>query len=218
MRAAVLLAAFALALAGAATAGAHSRDPTQRHTAADTQKAKSLALRRSDLNKGWTTDKPVKPAPPCTAGPDESKLVQTARVDPSFTWKDGVTNIGSEVDIFRSAREARTDWNLSTVKLMGTCLLQSARAGAKGKLRFSLVSEKRLPPPTSAPRGLHFRFVLDVTAKQKVRLVADVLALNRGRVTVVLHTLTVQSPLPAVVVDSLLGVLADRLNASGVTA
>ena len=45
MRAAALLAVVALALCAAATAAAHSKDPTQRHTVADTKRAKALALR-----------------------------------------------------------------------------------------------------------------------------------------------------------------------------
>ena len=47
----------------------------------------------------------------------------------------------------------------------------------------------------------------------------DVVALGRGRVTVVLYALTVRAPLPAAVVKSLTGVLASRLSAGqGITA
>jgi hypothetical protein len=35
----------------------------------------------------------------------------------------------AEVDISRSAREAQEDWRASTLDLMATCLLQSARVG-----------------------------------------------------------------------------------------
>jgi hypothetical protein len=218
MRVLALAALVLVALAAAGTAAAHSKDPTQRHTAADTKRANALALRRSDLAAGWTADKPTKPSPPCTAGPDESKLIQTARVDPSFTWKDGVTNIGSEVDIFRSAREARFDWRISTLSLMTTCLLQSARAGVGKQVHVSLVSAKRLPPPTVAERGLHYRFVLDLRSTRTLQLVAEVVAIGRGRATVVLHTLTVRSPLPAAVLNTLVGVLGGRLGAGGITA
>jgi hypothetical protein len=51
-----------------------------------------------------------------------------------------------------------------------------------------------------------------------VQLVAGVVALGRGRVTLVLHTLTVRTPLPASVVNTLVGVLAGRLNAGSLTA
>ena len=184
------------------------------------KRAAGLALQRKDLAAGWKLDPPAKPAPPCTAGPDESNLVQTAKVDPSFTWKDGVTNVGAEVDFFRTAAEARKDWNLSTFALLKTCLLQSARAGVGKSVKVSIVSAQRLAAPGSTERSLHYRFVFSLRSKQTARLVTDVVALGRGRVTVVLHTLTVTSPLPPAVVSALVQVLAQRLNASkgGVTA
>jgi hypothetical protein len=217
IRAVLLVCTVALAAAAAAQA----RDPAQHHTAADMKRAKALALRRSDLAAGWTTEKPSKPTPPCTAGPDESKLVQTARVDPSFTWKDGITSVGSEIDIFRSAREARLDWKYSTIGLMSTCLLQSAHATLAKSVHMTLKSAKRLPPPKGVERGLHYRFVFTLHSKQTVELVADVVAIGRGRISSVLHTLTVRAPLPPVVVNSLVGVLAHRLGTtspSGPTA
>ena len=219
IRAAAVAALLTFALAaGAGAAPAPSRDPQQRHTAADMKRAAALALRRTDLAAGWKADKPQKPSPPCTAGPDESKLVQTARIDPSFTWKDGVTNVGSEVDIFRSAPEARQDWRLSTLDLMSTCLLQSARAGVGAGVRVALVSATKLAAPKDVQRSLHYRLVFALKSTRSVTLVADIVALGRGRVTVVLHTLTVKTALPPTVVSALVGVLAGRLGTSGITA
>jgi hypothetical protein len=207
-------------LASSAVAATDPRQPRQKHTAADMRRATALALRRSDLAASWKKDKPAKPEPPCTVGPDESKLVQTAKVDPSFTWTDGVTNVGSEVDLFRTAAEARQDWQASTPRLIGTCLLQSARTGAGKSLRVRLLSTKRLAAPRNVERGLHYRFVFALRAKRTAQLVVEIVALGRGRTTVVLHTLTVRSPLPASVVNALAGVLATRLNAGhgGITA
>ena len=109
---------------------------------------------------------------------------------------------------------------LSTLALVKTCLLQSARAGVGKKIAVRIVSASALKPPKSIERSLHFRFVLELRSKQTARLVADVVALGRGRTTVVLHTLTVRSPLPSSVVGALVKVLADRLNAGkgGITA
>jgi hypothetical protein len=39
--------------------------------------------------------------------PDESALVQTAKIDPSFGWKDNLTRLGSQVDIFQTAAMAQ---------------------------------------------------------------------------------------------------------------
>jgi hypothetical protein len=221
VRLALLLLVAALAVPTVALAGpVDPKAPRQRHVAADMKKAAKLTLRRTDLAAGWKLDPPAKPGPYCTAGPDESKLVQTAKVDPSFTWKDNVTNVGSEVDVFRTAAEARKDWRLSTLALVKTCLLQSARAGVGKNVAVNMVSAKKLAAPASVERSLHFRFVFALHAKQTARLVADVIALGRGRTTVVLHTLTVKTPLPSAVLSALVKVLADRLNAgkSGITA
>jgi hypothetical protein len=221
MRLAVLLLVAVLAAPTVALAATvDPKAPRQRHVAADTKKATKLTLRLADLAAGWKLDPPAKSEPYCTAGPDESNLVQTAKVDPSFTWKDNVTNVGSEVDVFRSAAEARKDWRLSTLALVKTCLLQSARAGVGKKIKVRIVSARELAAPKSVERALHFRFVFELRSKQTARLVADVIALGRGRTTVVLHTLTIRAPLPSSVLSALVKVLADRLNAGkgGITA
>jgi len=219
--AAVLLLVAALAVRAVVLAAAvDPKAPRQQHVAADMKKAATLTLRRTDLATGWKLDPPAKPGPYCTAGPDESNLVQTAKVDPSFTWKDNVTNVGSEVDIFRTTAEARKDWRLSTLALVKTCLLQSARAGVGKTITVRIVSSRELAAPKSVERSLHFRFVFELRSKQTAQLVADMIALGRGRTTVVLHTLTVKTPLSSSVLGALVKVLADRLNAAkgGITA
>jgi hypothetical protein len=221
MRVAVCAVALALGVPSAALAAGDPKAPRQQHTAADTKLATGLVLRRSDFAAGWKLDPPAKPNPPCTAGPDESTFVQTAKVAPSFTYKDGVTNVGSEADVFRSAAEAQKDWNASTASLLGTCLLQSASAGFGKKVHVRLASTQTLPAP--APKGvertLHYRYVLSVRSTKTTKLVVDVVALGRGRIAVVLYALTIRSPLPAAAVNALTGVLAKRLNAGhGITA
>jgi hypothetical protein len=216
MRRLLLLAAVATALATGADAASGASDPNaprQRHTAADTRLANKLALRRNDLAAGWKAAKPVKDGPPCKGAPDESDLVQTAKVDPSFIWRDGLTTVGSEVDVFRSKREALKDWRLSTFALMKTCMLQSARFGLGKGVRVSIAGGGALTPPRGAERALHYRLVFSVRSKARtLSLVTDVVAVGRGRITVVLHALTAARPLPAAVLGTLVGALTDRLN------
>jgi hypothetical protein len=218
--AAVLALTAAAAATGAAAAGPiDPKAPQQRHTAADTKLAQGIVLRRTDFAAGWTLDPPAKAPAPCTAGPDESSFVQTAKVNPSYTYKDGVTNIGSEVDVFRSADEARKDWDASTSSLLGACLLQSAQAGFGKKAAIRIASSKTLAAPKGVQRSLHYRYVFSVRSARSTSLVIDVVALGRGRVSVVLYALTVHSPLPASVVKAFSGLLASRLNAGhGITA
>jgi hypothetical protein len=218
MRTLPAIAFLAAALVLAAPAGARDpKDPQQRHTAADTKLAKSLALRQSDLAAGWKPAKPTPEPPPCKTEPDESKLVQTARIDPTFIAKDGVTNIGTEVDIFKTAAMAKTDWALSTLKLFQSCLLQSARDQLP-HYTVRLVSAKELPKPAvTAERSLHYRLIFSIVhGGTAVPIISDVIALGRGRETVVLHSFSVRAPLPSSAVNQLVQLLANRLGAGGI--
>jgi hypothetical protein len=216
-RAVALLAVLgaACALSAAAWATVDPRQPQQRHNAADTQLAKSLALRLSDLAAGWKLEPPQPQGPPCTTEPDESALVQTARIDPSFLYADGVTEVGSEVDIFKTAAMDTTDWVLSSLKVTGTCLLADAKHSLSKQGTVTLVQAVVLKPPGLAARSLHFRFVLALRGARTVDIVTDVVALSQGRVTVVLHSLSLGSPIPASSLKALTTTLAGRLPQIG---
>ena len=209
---ALLLAA--LALAGSAAAR-DPRDPQQRHTAADTKLANTLALHQKDLAAGWTLTKPTPDPPPCKTEPDESNLVETARIDPTFIWTDGVTSLGTEVDIFKTATQAETDWRFSTLNLFRACLLENARSQLGKKFNVQIASAKSLSSPARlADRELHYQLVFAIKrGSTPVSLVSDVYALGKGRITVVMHSFSVRTPLPSAAVKQLLLTLSSRLGA-----
>jgi hypothetical protein len=213
----IALGLAALVLAGP-SAARDPKDPQQRHTGADMKRAASLALHKSDLATGWKATPSNPSPPPCSAEPDESKLVQTARIDPTFVWTDGVTTLGTEVDIFRTPAQARTDWRLSTLKLFRACLLESARNQLGKKFKVSVASAKELPvAATLAERVLHYRLVFSIVkGATPVSIVSDVYGLGRGRTTVVLHSFSVRTPLPASAVTQLLRILSNRLGGGGI--
>lgn len=210
-----LLAALVLVVSAAA---ANPKDPQQRHTPADTRLAKSIALTLVDLAAGWHANKSTSSAndPTCKSQPDESALVQTAAIDPSFTYQDGVTSIGSEIDVFRSAREARLDWRLSTLSALKACFASALAAGAK--LPVTLSSIKKLPVAKLSERTLHYRISMVIHAAQPVTVVAELVAIGKGRVTTVLHAVSLSKPVPASLTLYLARILAGRLNAAGRTA
>jgi hypothetical protein len=213
MRVPWLLALLLAALVLAGTAAAlDPKDPQQRHTAADTSVAESLGLHLKDLPAGWTPAKATPNPPPCTTEPDESKLVETAQIDPTFIWKDHLTTIGTEVDIFKTAAMAKTDWGLSTLALFRSCLLESARDQLPG-YTVTLLSAQKLPRPSAtAERSLHYRLVFALTHQgTAIPIVSDVTALGKGRETVILHTFSVRAPLPSSDVSQLLRLLVGRL-------
>jgi hypothetical protein len=214
----VVLAVAALAVASAAAAR-DPRAPQQRHTKADGRLARSIALTAKDVASiagGWQPQ----PAPrntsagPCSSEPDESMLVQTSQIDPSFVWADGVTTIGSEVDVFRTAAQARRDWRLSTLGIVRACLLESARQNVGKGAHVSVLSARALAPPGRGERSFHFRLVFEVKGKTAVPVVTDLVGLGVGRISVVLHTFSLQAPLPAKAVDKLTTLLSRRLGAS----
>jgi len=209
----VVLAVAALVLVSAASAR-DPRDPQQRHTAADTRLARSVSLRPADLAAGWKKRPPSQPGPPCSAEPDESKLVQTAAIDPTYVWKDGVTAVGSEVDVFRTAAMARRDWRLSTLRVVRDCVLESARRSVQKGTRVRLVSAQSLGRLPYGERSLHYRLVFDLLGKKTVPVVTDLFGIGSGRVTIVLHTFSVGSPLPDSSVNDLVTLVAKRLKAS----
>jgi len=209
----VALVLVALVLAGQVSAR-DPKDPQQRHTAADTALARSIALKRSDLAAGWTKAPADKPGPPCRAEPDESKLVQTARIDPTFVWRDRVTSVGSEVDIFRTAAQAREDWRMSTLRVAELCLLQSARTEVGKHGTVSVISATNLLPPRQGKRSFHYRLVFEVRAKRAVPFVSELIAVGSGRISVVLHLFKAGAPPAASELSPLTSLLAKRLAAA----
>ena len=211
------VAVLACVLATAASAGTRDpREPRQLHTAADTTQAKSIALALSDLPAGWVKAAPPKPAPPCTSEPDESNLVQTARIDPTFLWRDHITELGTEVDTFRTVSQAKRDWRLSTLAVVRRCLFQAIRRDLKD-VTIKVLSAQRLPSPRLGERSVHYRLVFELRGKSKVLpVVVEMIGVGVGRTSVVLHALSPGGPLPAAALRALSAKVAKRLvDASG---
>ena len=204
----------------AATASARDpKDPQQRHTAAATKLARSIALKRSDLAAGWKAAPKDNSSPSCSAAPDESNLVQTARIDQSFVRTDGVATVGSEIDIFSTTAQAKRDWQLSTLTVVGKCLLESARRQlAKQHVTVTIGSADSLTTPKLGERSLHYRLVFLLSReragkREVLPYVTELIGLGIGRTSVVLHASSWQ-PLPSSGLLTLAKTLAKRLVAA----
>ncbi|HXH97598.1 MAG TPA: hypothetical protein VNH40_10360, partial [Gaiellaceae bacterium] len=204
----------------AATASARDpKDPRQRHTAAATQLARSIALKRSDLATGWKAAPKDNSNASCSAAPDESNLVQTARIDQSFVRTDGVATVGSEIDIFSTTAQAKRDWQLSTLTVVGKCLLESARRQlAKQHVTVTIGSADSLTTPKLGERSLHYRLVFLLSReragkREVLPYVTELIGLGIGRTSVVLHASSWQ-PLPSSGLLTLAKTLAKRLVAA----
>lgn len=213
MRVAVVIVLALAALVAVGSAAARDpKGPQQRHTAADTKQAKSIGLVLKDFAAGWKAAPRDKPGPPCSIEPDESKLVQTAAIDPTFVWKDGITSVGSEVDIFRTAAEAKRDWQLSTLKVIGGCLLESAQKTLGKKVKVTLRSAQELAAPKVGERSIHYRLLFQLRQNKVSRtFVTELIGFNTGRISVVLHAFSPLQPLPSNGLNALTALLAKRV-------
>lgn len=198
------VAAVALALA------ANPKDPTKRFTAADTRLATAIALRQSDLPAGWKRIKSDTSTGTCRAQPDESKLIETADVDPTFESPNQAIDIDSEVQIFATTAMARTDWSYATLKMIHSCSREEL-AKALGPAAKMTVTEVA-PPNLGAERAKAFHMAVSATVKGRhVEFESGLVAIGKGRVDVILTWFAPKGLLEPTAATPLLRVLSSRL-------
>jgi hypothetical protein len=199
-----------LAAAVAAPAAlAGSKDPTKRHTAADTRTAKTIALKLSDFAQGWKQEKSSSgdSGPDCRAQPDESKLIETADVDPTFDSPNGgAVTVDSDVSLYKTKAMALADWRTAKLPLLRACLAELL-SKTLGKTATVAVA-KQVPVTVHAERklGLHFEFNANGVA-----ITTDLIALGKGRTTVLLTALGVKGSYQRQALDPFADVIARRL-------
>jgi hypothetical protein len=217
MRIAVLIGlVLAAVVATSASAARDPKLPRQQHIAADSSRADSIALKLSELGPAWSVA-PRDKTPRCSTEPDESALVQTARVDRTYVSADKSAFLGTQVSIFRTVAQAERDWRLATLKVVRDCLLERARElYAPQHIAVRPLLAVAMKPPTRADRSLHYRIVLLLSAgKRALPQVTDVVGLGLGRISVLLRaTSTPAEPITEADLRSITGLLAGRLVAA----
>ena len=179
-----MLVLLVLAAALPALAVAGPKDPTKRHTAADMRLARTIVLRQADFPAGWTQEKGSGASgdADCAAQPDESKLIETGSVDPTFDSPNGgAVTVDSEVDVYQTKAMALADWRTADLRLLRSCLAELFAKTTGTKVAVSATVE---PVPVHAERALAYRF--ELTAKGGIPYDIDLIALGRGRTTVLL--------------------------------
>lgn len=179
----VVFVLLAVASAVPAVALAGPKDPTKRHTAADMRLAHSIVLRRSDFAAGWTQETSSRAGDSdCSAQPDESKLIETGSVDPSFASpRGGALTVDSEVDVYRTEAMALADWRTANLRGLRSCLAEVFAKTTGTRVAITAAAE---PVPVHAERALAFRF--ELTANSGFAYDIDLIALGKGRTTVLL--------------------------------
>jgi hypothetical protein len=207
----VVLVLLACAAAFPALALAGPKDPTKRHTAADMRLARSIALRRADLAAGWTPEANNNASgnADCSAQPDESKLIETGSVDPSFdSPHGGAVTVDSEVDVYRTKAMALADWQTANVRALRSCL---AELFARTTGTRVAVTAAAVQVPVHAERALAFRFELKASGGLPYDI--DLIALGKGRATVLLSAAGPKGSYNGSLLTPLARLLAQRLAA-----
>ena len=204
----VVVLAVAVAFPPLALAG--TKDPTKRHTAADMRLARSIALTRADFAAGWTREKSAGPSggdANCSVQPDESKLIETGSVDPSFDSSRGVT-VDSEVDVYQTKAMALADWRTAQLRSLRRCLAELFAKTTGTKVTVTALAK---PVPVHAERALAFGF--ELSAKGGIPYDIDLVAVGKGRTTVLLSAAGPKGSYSASLLAPLARVLAQRLAA-----
>jgi hypothetical protein len=175
----------------ALTAAAVADRETVHYTAAGQAAARAAVLRRADLGSaaGWSggAKKPtISSTLPCRYQPKQSDLVLIGAAE--TTWQNMPVFLDSASQVLKTPAMVRLDWQRTVVApQMLPCLRRSLAKQFGGSAQ--LVSFARVRFPAIAPYFRKFRALIDEgSATTKVRVLADVVLVGRGRTEITLTT------------------------------
>jgi hypothetical protein len=193
-------AATAAALAGVALAGTIKIERFA-PTAADQRLASNVSLRRAELPSGWRFALSARPSAPDSANcagyaPDFSKFTVTGHAESTFTAP--AQAVVSQVEVFRTAAEARSDFKLGTTAGAWSCarstVLDELRHGATGLTVTTTRWKVSRPTPTVYEATGVFTVQ---TPGGAAPILLDMVALQAGRGVVALMVITpAAKPIP----------------------
>lgn len=168
------------ALVGSGAALAGRGDPQEKLTAADTERARSMVLRKADLPRYTSRPTPHRDDDFYCRAVDESDLTVTGEaVGPNLSGR--LEAVRSAATVYRSLTDANSAWRRGSSKAGGECLRRSALDEIKGT-GTRLVSFEKRPAPSMAQRSLAFRFVFE--RWDNLRVYVDIVVLQQSRAQV----------------------------------
>lgn len=200
-RCTLLVSLVALALASAAAA-AVDRDPRaekERLTPAGNALARSVALGRRDLGRGWTASAvPKDDGPPCKSfSPDLSRFTITGKAHTMFADRNG-SSVQSAVEVYASKAQAEGDFRAGARPGQARCLreaLAHAESEAPGGVSLRFRSARMLRAPKVGQRAAAYRLVGALEANGvSFALYMDLLVVQRGRTMVALFFTGLERP------------------------
>jgi hypothetical protein len=209
----LLALAFALALAGAATA--NHLDPQERIRAGDQRRAGAMLLRKVDLEPGYEPERTsgLEPHISCRAL-DESDFVLTGRAKSPY-WAREYQIVGSSVAVYSTAADARTAWRRGTSAAGLNCLRDEfrkefARQGETARISIRAIPLPKLAVPAKAARLA----VSGPNPGQPPLLFIDIVLLSHGRALGGLLFAGVVAPPDRATEIALSRVVAQRMKAA----
>jgi hypothetical protein len=211
---AVLVILGAVASVGVATA-ATANDPKKDIKPAVQAQARAINVKRGDLLGGPWKSSPTPPnkgnTPKCSFyDPDQSDLTENGDADsPTFTLSDG-SNLSSTVGIFVSAAQGAIAYTRVVQPELPRCLAQLILKS--GGTKFSLRSTGALAFPKYGDRSAAYRVSLLFTSgKTKLPVIADVVAVNRGKTDVAFFFTATGTPFSARFEQHVVGRVVGRI-------
>ena len=199
MRQAALIGVLAAMLVPAALAA--NGEPQKKLTKADQARARSAAIRLSDLGAGWKAKPSANSGqsnPRCsTYNPNQSDLIETGKYSsPDFTRPEG-TFVSSSAGVFKTAKMARKGYARVAVPALPGCFAEIFRKGTGNPSAVKILASGSLRFPRYGDRLNAYRLVATYTVQgQAVPVAIDLVLFNRGRIDVALIFVGIGSPLP----------------------
>jgi hypothetical protein len=177
-------------LAGSARAA--GGEPKHDFKPPDQALARSIALKRSDLPRGYqaatsSDPEPEASGPHCKGKPDESDLTLTGKIVSRqfFGPKDSSPNFFSGASVFRSAGQAQTAFQREMRAELARCMTQttiSDFASGAISLKLALVSQTLKPLSGLGGQAATLRLVFKPVDSPRLHFAEDLLVLRKGRV------------------------------------
>jgi hypothetical protein len=212
-----LAAALVAVIAAVTAAGATAGEPQKRIKPADQARARAIALKRADFGPGWSVDTSggtSSSGPRCSYyNPDQSDLVQTGDFDsPDFVRRDG-SFASSMVGIFQTAGMASAAYRRVVRPELPRCVAELFAKGIGNPKAVKILSAGPLAFPAYRDRSAAYRLLSSVkTSAGTLRVVLDLVVLNRGRADVVMLFLGIGKPLPAALERAAVARVAGRMG------
>lgn len=186
-----LLVLLAAALAAPATGIAADGLPRKALTTGGQATARSVLLERGDLGAGFTSvardkNQRLPKGARCDALSESDLTVVGDAASPDFRFAQGgaFITVGSTAQVYRTLRQANASWSRGSTRQTTTCLGDIVRLSAGRGQKITVVSAKKVPFPSVAPKTAAYRIVVNVAAGKgpPVRAYVDAVILQQGRI------------------------------------